>query len=72
MMEIEYSETNQQGLLIGTLWQRLIEYHNTRSKHFAERLERLTFNLRKKELLEKTRESALRIELARDVNTGSL
>jgi ribosomal protein S18 acetylase RimI-like enzyme len=73
MMEIDYSETNQQGLdLIGTLWQRQIEYHKTRSKHFAERLERVTFDLRKKELLEKTREGALRIELARDVNTGEL
>ena len=73
IMKIEYLETNQQGLdLIGTLWQKLIEYHKTRFKHFAEHLERVTFDLRKKELLEKTRDGALRIDLAKDMNTGEL
>ena len=73
MAKIEYTETDQQGLdLIGVLWQKLVEYHKARSQHFSGHYAKITFDLRKKELLEKSRKGPLRIDLARDVNSGEL
>lgn len=71
MAEIEYTETNQQGLdLIGHLWQKLKEHHKIRSQHFSWHYNRMTFDLRKKELLDKSSKGALHIDLARDMDTG--
>ena len=54
MAEIEYSETDEQGLdLIEALWQKLVEYHKARSQHFSRLFDRMTFDRRKEELLEK-------------------
>ncbi|HEY32699.1 MAG TPA: GNAT family N-acetyltransferase [Dehalococcoidia bacterium] len=73
MAKIEYSHTDEQGLdLVAGLWQKQLEYHKALSQHFSGRLGSMTFDLRKKGLLEKSREGAIRIDLARDTDTGEL
>ena len=73
MARIEYTETNEQDLnLIAVLWQKQLEYHKALSQHFSEYLDKMTFDLRKMGLLEKFREGAICIELARDTDTGEL
>jgi len=71
MPEIQYMETDQQGLdLIKPLWQQLIEHHKARSLIFYDDYAKMTFATRKKQLLEKSRGNIIRIDLARDVNLG--
>jgi len=73
MARIEYEATDGQGLdLIDALWCKLKEHHKILSLHFAEYLARITFDQRKKELLDKSREGALRIDLVRDVDTAEI
>ena len=74
MAKIEYLETDEQGLdSIGHLWQKLIEYHKERSpQHFSGHYTMITFDLRKKQLLEKSGKGSMRIDLARDTETGKL
>ncbi|UCB43297.1 MAG: GNAT family N-acetyltransferase [Dehalococcoidales bacterium] len=73
MAKIEYTHTDEQGLdSIAALWQKLLEYHKSLSQHFSGRLGSMTFDLRKKGLLEKSREGVIRIDLARDVGRGGL
>ncbi len=73
MVNIEYSEADQSEMdVIGPLWQKLRSYHEVCSPHFSEHFARMTFDLRKKRLLEKSRSGTLRIDLARDVQTGVL
>jgi diamine N-acetyltransferase len=68
---VEYSATNQDELeLIRPLWEKLRNHHIAMSRHFKEHFTRTTFDPRKKPLLEKAREGALRIDLARDPATG--
>ena len=73
MVKIEYSETDEQGLdFIAPLWRKLREHHKARAlKVFSEHYEKMTFDLRKKQLLEKSRGGAIRIDFARDRNTGA-
>ena len=71
MAEMEYTHTDEQGLdLIAGLWQKLLEYHKSLSQHFSKHLDKMTFDLRKKGLLEKSRGGAIRIDLARDTDMG--
>ncbi len=73
MTKIEYTETDQQGLdLIGTLWEELNEHHKLLSPNFKSHYDKMTFKMRKKELLEKSEKGMMRIDLATDVNTGTL
>lgn len=73
MAEIEYLETDQQSLsLIEPLWQKLIEHHKMSSKLFYEQYSEMTFNPRVKQLLEKSKDGAMRIDLAMDTNTRKL
>jgi len=73
MAKIEYTHTDEEGLdLVAALWQKQHEYHRALSQHFAGRLDRMTFDLRKRGLLDKSREGAMRIDLARDMDTGEL
>jgi diamine N-acetyltransferase len=74
MAKIEYKETNEKGLdLIAPLWRKLRDHHKARALEvFSEHYEKMTFDLRKKQLLEKSRDGAIRIDLARDRNTGAL
>ena len=72
-MTIEYQETDISALdLIGPLWRKLNQYYRVRSKHFANRFDERTFDRRKKDLLEKSNLGSLRIDLAKDLNTGEL
>jgi ribosomal protein S18 acetylase RimI-like enzyme len=74
MTKIEYTATDEQGLdLVGPLWQKLLEHHKARSpKYFRRHNSGITFDLRKKQLLEKSEKGYLRIDIARDTNTGEL
>jgi ribosomal protein S18 acetylase RimI-like enzyme len=74
MANIEYTETDRQGLdLIGSLWQKLNEHHKARTlKVFSEHYEKMTFGQRKKQLIDKSRNGFMRIDLARDGNTEAL
>ncbi len=70
-MNIEYIETDARGFdLIGPLWQKLNEFHITRSPYHAGHFMRMTFDQRKRQLLEKSAEGAVRIDIARDKETG--
>jgi len=70
--QIEYTEAGRQDLeTISGLWQKLIAHHETLSPvYFASRYARMTFDQRKKQLLEKSENGALRIDLAGDKDTG--
>lgn len=73
MPEIQYIETDQQGLdLIKPLWQQLVEHHKARSLIFYDDYAKITFATRKKQLLKKSRANTIRIDLAKDVNLGEL
>ena len=73
MLKIEYTVTDQRDLdLIGHLWEKLNEHHRVRSPHWAGYYARMTFDLRKKELLEKSSNGTMRIDIAKDGNTGVL
>ena len=71
--KIVYTETDQQGLdLICSLWRKLIEHHKARSRYFQEHFDRMTWEKRKKELLEKSINGAMHIDLAKNSKTGAL
>lgn len=73
MKKIKYIETDQQDLeLVRPLWQKLLEHHKARSRHFTGLFNILTFEKRKKELLEKSAKGSMHIDLAKDVDTGEL
>lgn len=68
--QIEYLEKNQDDLdLIGPLWQKLDQHHLALSKYHKDSRAATTFEMRKKQLMEKSCQGALRIDLARDVTT---
>jgi ribosomal protein S18 acetylase RimI-like enzyme len=71
---IEYTEADRQDLeTIRGLWQELIAHHQALAPdYFASHYARMTFDLRKKDLLEKSGKGALRIDLARERATGEL
>lgn len=68
--EIEYLEKNQNDLdIIRPLWEKLNAHHITVSKYFKDSRATTTFDMRKKQLQEKSYQGALRIDLARDAVT---
>jgi RimJ/RimL family protein N-acetyltransferase len=68
--EIEYLEKNQNDLdIIRPLWDKLNAHHITVSKYFKDSRAVTTFDMRKKQLMEKSYQGALRIDLARDAVT---
>ncbi len=68
--EIEFLEKNQNDLdLIQPLWEKLHAHHLAVSKYFKDSRATITFEMRKKMLIEKSFEGALRIDLARDAAT---
>ena len=70
---IEYFETDQRGLdEIKFLWEKLNEYHRVRSLHHAGHFSRMTFEIRKRVLVEKTKRGALRIDTAKDIMNDKL
>jgi len=73
MNKIVYGETDASGLdLISSLWKKLIEYHRVRSPSFTGHYGRVTWDKRKKKLLEKSKSGAIRIDLAREGTSGTL
>jgi RimJ/RimL family protein N-acetyltransferase len=68
--EIEYLEKNQNDLdIIRPLWEKLNAHHITVSKYFKASRATTTFDMRKTQLMEKSYQGALRIDLARDAIT---
>lgn len=57
---------------VGPLWEKLRIHHKVRSLNFAEHFDKMTWEKRKNELLDKCRNGAMRIDLAKDANTGKL
>ena len=73
MPKIEYTVTDQKDIdLIVPLWEKLNQHHRVRSPHHAAHFARMTFDLRKKALLKKTGEGTMRIDLAKDTDTGAI
>ncbi len=69
MPNVEYRVTDQRDLdLIGPLWEKLRAHHaaRARSPDQAEHFAHMTFDTRKKGLLEKARKGALHLYLALD------
>ncbi len=58
--------------MVGDLWKKLNDDHRERSPHHANHYYGMTFEGRKKHLLEKSRNGALRVDLARDTKTNKL
>jgi diamine N-acetyltransferase len=72
MREIEFIEGNQDHLdLVQPLWQKLTEHHKALSRYFKDHFASFTFALRKEQLLKKSREGALHVDLARDPSSGA-
>lgn len=71
---IEYKEADRQDLeTIRGLWQKLNAHHEALAPvYFTGHFARMTFDQRKKELLEKSENGALRIDLAGDKDTGEI
>jgi len=70
-MRIEYTEMDERGLdLIGPLWQKLNDYHRERSPYHADHFIMMTFELRKRHLLEKSQKGAMRVDIASDADTN--
>ena len=67
---IEYLEKNRDDLdIIRPLWEKLNAHHITVSKYFKDSRTATTFDMRKKQLMEKSYQGTLRIDLARDAIT---
>jgi ribosomal protein S18 acetylase RimI-like enzyme len=70
MADIEYIETDENGLdLVAPLWRKLVEHHKIRSEHFKGHFDRMTWEKRKKGLLDKSRNGAVLVNIARDGNS---
>jgi ribosomal protein S18 acetylase RimI-like enzyme len=68
--QIEYLEKDHDDLeFIRPLWQKLNQHHRAVSKYYKDSRTATTFDMRKKQLLEKSCQGALHIDLARDSNT---
>jgi diamine N-acetyltransferase len=72
-MDIEYSIGGKEELdLIEPLWRRLRAHHVAVSPAFSEQVLSVSFESRKRELLEKSGGGHLRIDFARERRTGEL
>lgn len=69
-IQIEYLEKNHDDLeIIRPLWQKLNQHHLENSKYHKDIRAATTFDMRKTQLLEKSRQGALRVDLAKDLKT---
>lgn len=67
MKNIVYIEKDEKGLdLIKPLWEKLREHHQTRSPYFANEYDKFSFKDRKKNLLKKSKNGRLRVDLAKE------
>ncbi|MHB8105051.1 MAG: GNAT family N-acetyltransferase [Dehalococcoidales bacterium] len=71
--KIVYTEADEKGLeLIGGLWQKLHDYHRERNKYFPEYYAMMTWQKRKKEILEKSAKGKFHLDLGWEVDTGKI
>jgi hypothetical protein len=71
MIQISYREVGIEGLdLIQGLWKLLRLHVNTITTDFKDQVEQLTFQKRKKSLLNKSKGGAIRVALAEDNQTN--
>lgn len=71
-MNINYIELNTEQIdKIKPLWNNLRDYHSELSTHFSERYNAVKFEDRKKEILRKSENGILKIDLVEDKNTDS-
>lgn len=72
-MNISYTELNNDQIdIIKPLWNKLRDYHGELSIYFSEIYANTVFEERKKELLKKSKNGFLRIDTARNDETGRL
>lgn len=72
-MNISYIELNNDQIdLIKPLWKKLRDHHQELSPYFPERYIEFTFSERKEELLNKNENGILKIDIAKDEETGHL
>lgn len=72
-MNIEYSVTDGSGLDVTEhLWKKLVLHHIEHSRHFTRQFREMTFEKRKRYIFDKTVNGEIRIDLARDTDTGEL
>jgi ribosomal protein S18 acetylase RimI-like enzyme len=71
---IDYIETNEKDLnLIGDLWLKLREHHKERiNEVFKQQFDKMTFNERKRQLLEKSGKGGMLVHLAKDNQSGKI
>lgn len=68
---ISYTETNENNIdMIAPLWRKLNEHHRVRSVNFKEHFNRMSWEKRKPELLEKSKNGAMLIDMAQDKKSG--
>ncbi|SCG86695.1 GNAT family N-acetyltransferase [Methanobacterium congolense] len=66
-MEISYIEGNEKDLdLIQPLWEKLRQHHQKKSEHFQNHYQNFDFQERKEDLLKKSAEGSMRVDLAED------
>jgi ribosomal protein S18 acetylase RimI-like enzyme len=66
-MEITYIEGNEKDLdLIQPLWENLRQHHQKKSENFQDHYQNFDFNERKEDLLKKSSDGSLRVDLAKD------
>jgi ribosomal protein S18 acetylase RimI-like enzyme len=72
-MKIEYLEKDKSGLdLVAPLWEKLKEHHRVRSTHFKEQFVKMSWTMRRKEILDKAHNGAILVHLAKDSNMNNL
>ena len=73
MLDIEYTVSDHKDIdIIGPLWEKLNQHHHVRSPHYARHFAHMTFDLRKQTLLEKASKGVMRIDIAKDTDTGAI
>lgn len=72
-MKIEYGEIGARDLdIVGPLWEKLRKHQEVRSHHFTQHYASRTWKARKTELLEKAGTGAIRINLAKELDSGEV
>ena len=71
MVSIDYIETGAEGIdQIRPLWEQLVLHHRARSTHFKDIYDNFTFEKRRTDLLNKSRGGLIRVDIAKDHDTG--
>ncbi len=71
MVNIDYIETGPEGIdQIRPLWEHLVLHHGKKSPYFKDFYETFTFEKRRADLLHKSNGGLLRVDIAKDRDTG--